>query len=435
MSLNKKMSLKRVVLWSLVSLLPVVQIFSAEKKNERFVTLLPIEGAIGPITSRLIVDAVKSSIEERAEALIIELNTPGGLDESMRGIVKELLNAELPVIVYVAPSGSRAASAGVFITLAAHIAAMAPGTNIGAAHPVAMGGQVDSTMMGKIENDAAAFIKSIAHKRGRNEVWAEKSVRKSESITESEALKLNVIDLIAVNVRELLDKVDGRKVQLPIGEKTLSTKELVVNRIEIGLTDRILQVISNPNIAYILFSLGMLGLFFELSNPGSILPGIVGVICLILAFFAFQSLPINYAGLLLMIFALILFIAEVKVVSHGALTIGGIISMILGSLMLIDTEVPYMKVSLFVILTMVAATALFFIFAVGMGLKAQRKKPTTGAKGMMGEIGVVDTRIDPEGLVFIAGELWKAKSELLIEKGEKVKVVKVENLTLIVTKA
>lgn len=406
---------------------------TAEEKKH--VNVITIDGVIGPVSSRIIVDAIKTSVKDDAEALIIELNTPGGLDESMRIIIKEVLNSDVPIIVYVSPSGSRAASAGVFITLAANVAAMAPGTNIGAAHPVSLGGQIDSTMVEKITKDAVAYIKSIAAKRGRNIGWAEEAVRKSESIPEYEALKLKVVDIVAPNLRELLEQCDGRKVRLPVEEKILRTKGIEVKTIPISWRDKLLAIITNPTIAYILLNLGMLGIFFELSNPGSILPGVVGGICLILAFFAFQSLPINLAGLLLILLALLLFILEVKVPSHGALTIGGVISMLLGSFLLIRSPSPYMRISVLVILVTVLSVTMFFIFAVGMGLKAQRRKPTTGEKGMLGEIGYSRSRIDPEGQVFIQGELWNAYSDTPIETGQKVKVVGVENLTLKVVKA
>jgi membrane-bound serine protease (ClpP class) len=402
--------------------------------SSRHVNLVTIDGPIGPITARIIDQAIDASVEDSAEALVIELNTPGGLDESMRIITRKILNSGVPVVVYVAPSGSRAASAGVFITLSAHIAAMAPGTNMGSAHPVAIGGQMDSTMGEKVVNDAAAYIRSIANRRGRNEEWAEKSVRESISATEYEALKVKVIDLVVDNVRALLDSCDGRTVSLPSGDKVLDTKEIDVRRAEIGVRDRILQVITNPTIAYILLTLGIWGLFFELSNPGAIFPGIVGGICLILAFFALQSLPINYAGLLLMILALILFILEVKIVSHGALTIGGIISMVLGSLLLFESPLPYMRVSLVVIITVVAGTALFFLVAIGLALRARKRKVTTGGRGLVGEVGVARSALKPEGDVFIHGETWKAEADQPIKKGEKVLVTGVEHLTLKVTK-
>jgi membrane-bound serine protease (ClpP class) len=427
--------LKKTLIISILLLSCLYGLVSAAEE-EKFVNLIPIASPITPIAARVIVQAISQSATDSAEALIIELDTPGGLDESMRQIVREILNSKVPVIVYVSPGGARAASAGVFITLAAHIAAMAPGTNIGAAHPVGLGGQIDSTMLKKVENDAAAYIKSLAKKRGRNEEWAEEAVRKSVSIPEYEALQKNVIDLVANDLRDLLSKVDGRKIALQEGEeRTLHTKNAQVKRIEISWRDRILEVITNPNIAYILYTLGMLGLFFELSNPGAIFPGIIGGICLILAFFAFQSLPINYAGVLLMALALILFLLEVKIVSHGALTIGGIISMLLGSLLLFDSPVPYMRVSLTLIIVAVVSTALFFIFAVGMGIKAQRRKPTTGQAGLLGQIAVVRTPLEPEGTVFVEGELWKAISDQPVQAGEKVKILGVEHLTLKVTKA
>jgi membrane-bound serine protease (ClpP class) len=424
----------RLYLSLLLIFLPLFTLLFAQPQ-ERWVNMVTIDGPIGPITSSIIIKAIDKSEEDSAEALVIELNTPGGLDEPMRDIITKILNSRVPVMVYVSPAGSRAASAGAFITLSAHIAAMAPGTNIGAAHPVFPGAEVDSVMKEKATHDAAAYIKSIANKRGRNAEWAEKAVRESISETESDALELGVIDLVANNVRGLLDECDGKKVSLPSGEKTLRTKDIAVQRINISLRDRILEVISNPNIAYILYAIGMLGIFFELSNPGALFPGIIGAISLILAFFAFQTLPINYAGLLLMILALIFFILEIKVTSYGALTIGGIISMLLGSLMLIESPAPYMRISISIIVFVVAATALFFIFAVGMGLRAQRKKATTGEKGMIGMRGVARTKLDPEGSVFVHGEIWKAVADQTIKKGEKIKVVGVEDLTLKVTKA
>jgi membrane-bound serine protease (ClpP class) len=402
--------------------------------SPRHINLVTIDGPIGPVSARIIVNAVKSSVQDGAEALVIELNTPGGLDESMRIITRRILNSDVPVIVYVSPAGSRAASAGVFITLSAHIAAMTPGTNIGAAHPVTMGGEMDSVMAEKVENDAAAYIRSIASRTGRNEGWAEDAVRKSVSITENEALKLNVVDLVVKDLRALLDSCDGRVVTLPSGEKELSTKDIEVKKVEISVRDRILEVIANPTIAYILLTLGMWGLFFELSNPGAVFPGIVGGICLILAFFGLQTLPINYAGLLLMILALIFFILEVKVVSYGALTIGGIISMVLGSLLLFESPLPYMRASLVVIITVAAGTALFFIIAFGFAVRAHKRKVTTGEKGLVGEVGVAKTALKPEGDVFIHGEIWKAEADEPIKKGEKVVVTAVEDLTLKVTR-
>ncbi len=424
----------RFLIWMNIIILGMLFWSSTLCPSPGHVNLITIDGAIGPVTARIIDKAVDTSVEDGAEAVIIELNTPGGLDESTRLITRKILNSPVPVVVYVSPAGSRAASAGVFITLSAHIAAMTPGTNIGAAHPVVMGGQMDSTMEEKVVNDAAAYMRSIAAKRGRNEKWAEESVRKSVSVTENEALNLNVIDLVVTDIRALLDSCDGRKVELPSGERVLNTEEIEVRKAEISIRDQILQVITNPTIAYILLTLGIWGLFFELSNPGAIFPGIVGGICLILAFFALQSLPINYAGLLLMILALILFILEVKIVSHGALTIGGIISMVLGSLLLFESPLPYMRASLVVVITVVAATALFFMLAVGLALRARRRKVTTGGRGLVGEVGVARTALKLEGDVFIHGEIWKAEADQPIKKGEKVVVTGVHDLTLKVTR-
>src|SRR5207249_4978646 len=295
------------------------------------VAKIDIEGVISPVTLRLVGLALDRAQSERAQALVIQLDTPGGLERSMRAIVQRTLGAEVPVIIFVAPTGARAASAGVFITLAAHVAAMAPATNIGAASPVMLGGgNVDKTMMKKIENDAAAFIRTVALERGRNADWAEKAVHQAVSITEREAVRLRVVDLVADSMPDLLQKIDGRTVKTARGMVTLHTRGAPVKAIEIGFRDRVLNVITDPNVAYVLMMLGMLGLFFELSNPGAILPGVIGGISLILAFFAFQSLPINYAGLLLILFGIVLLVAEIKIVSHGILAIGGIVSMALG---------------------------------------------------------------------------------------------------------
>jgi membrane-bound serine protease (ClpP class) len=398
---------------------------------------IKIEGVISPVTDRLVGMAIERAQAERAQALVILLDTPGGLERSMRSIVQKMLNAEVPVIVYVSPTGARAASAGVFITLAGHVAAMAPATNIGAAHPVAAGGgEIDKESMKKITNDAAAFIRTVALERGRNADWAEKTVRISISATEREALKLQAIDLIAENVPELLQKVDGRKAKTVKGTVTLDTKGADVKPVEIGFRDRFLSVITDPNIAYILMMLGMLGLFFELSNPGVILPGVIGGISLILAFFALQSLPINYAGLLLIAFGIVLLIAEIHVISHGVLAIGGVIAMGLGSLMLFDAPEADIRVSWMVILPTVLATAGIFFFGLAAGVRALRRRPTMGSQGLVGQVGVARSALSPAGNVFVQGELWQAVAEGgEIKDGEKVTIVGVENLTLKVRKA
>jgi membrane-bound serine protease (ClpP class) len=401
------------------------------------VSIIEMDGAIGPITVRLLSAALERARADRSQALIVELNTPGGLERSMRSMVQSILASEIPVIVYVAPTGARAASAGVFITMAAHVAAMAPATNMGAAHPVAVGGgQMDKEMVKKVESDAAAFARTIAAERGRNVEWAEKAVRSSVSATEREAVKLKVVDLIADSVPDLLAKVDGRVVKTARGPVTLQTRDAIVKRIEVRFRDRLLALISDPNVAYILMMVGMLGIFFELSTPGAILPGVIGGICLILAFFAFQSLPVNWAGLLLILFGLVLLVADIKVTSHGILTIGGIVSMVLGSLMLYDMPESGLQVSWLVIIPTVGATAGLVILAVSLGLRALRRPPATGAAGMVGHVGVVRRALDPEGQVLVDGELWRAVTpDGPVPAGESVEIVSVDGLTLTVTRS
>jgi membrane-bound serine protease (ClpP class) len=401
------------------------------------VARVEVEGVISPVTVRIIGTAIDRARAEGDTALIIQLDTPGGLERSMRSIVQRILNSDVPVIVYVAPTGARAASAGVFITMAAHVAAMAPATNIGAAHPVTVGGgSPDKESMKKIENDAAAFARTIATTRGRNVEWAERAVRQSVSATEREAVRLRIVDLIAESTTDLLEKVDGRTVKTPKGDVVLRTRGAEVRPIAIGLRDRVLNVITDPNVAYVLMMLGMLGLFFELSNPGLILPGVIGGISLILAFFAFQSLPINYAGLLLILFGIVLFIAEIKVVSHGILAIGGVVSMLLGSLMLYEAPTPDLRVSWWVILPTVGVTAGVFIVALAAGVRALASRPTTGVSGLVGHTGVARSALAPEGQILISGELWRAVADGgSVAEGETVRVVAVEGLTLKVVKA
>jgi len=312
---------------------------------------------------------------------------------------------------------------------------MAPGTNIGAAHPVGVGEKMDKTMAEKATNDAAAYIKSLAERRGKNAQWAEDAVRKSISSTEKEALEQNVIDLVTNNIHSLLSDIDGRNIQTILGEKLVQTKNAVIYREEMGIRQKILGLISDPNIAYILMLLGFYGLFFELTNPGSIFPGVLGGICLILAFYAFQTLPVNYAGLLLIILALILFLLEIKIISHGILTIGGIISMIIGSLMLFESPAPFMKLSLAVILPAVFITTLFFTLTLSLALKAFMAKPVTGSEGLIGEKGVAETDITQDtGMVLLHGERWSAYADEPIGKGEHIIVEKVSGLQLKVRK-
>ncbi len=392
-----------------------------------------VEGIIGPVTAEFIVHAIDRAEQDGAGLLIIGLDTPGGLDPSMRIIVKRIFNARVPICIYVYPPGARAASAGVFITMAAHIAAMAPGTNIGAAHPVAMGQQMDSTMAEKVTNDAVAYIRSIARKRGRNEAWAERAVRESVSLPAKDAVDQGVVDLLADNLEDLLKKLDGRAIAMDGDTITLETKGAEIRRIRMGLRERILSILANPNVAYILLVLGFYGLFFELSNPGAILPGVLGAISLILAFYSFQTLPVNYAGVLLIVLAMILFIAEIKIQSHGMLALGGGVSLLMGSLMLFNTDVPFLRVSWATIAWVLGLTLLFFFVVVAKGIQAQRRKPTTGLEGMIGLKGEAKTRITPQGgTVLVHGELWRAISQTEIPKGARVIVKGYEGMTLFV---
>ena len=408
-------------------------LFSQEQKKD--VLVLTVNGVINPASAEYIGKSIKRANEQKREAVVIELDTPGGLDTSMRDIVKNIIGSEVPVIVYVSPSGARAASAGVFITLAAHVAAMSPGTNIGSAHPVGVGEKMDKVMSEKVTNDAAAYIKSLAERTGRNSKWAEDAVRKSVSATETEALKERIIDIVSKDLSTLLSTIDGRKVKTVMGEKVLKTANANVVREEMSLRHKILNFITDPNVAYMLMLLGFYGLFFELTNPGSIFPGVMGGICLILAFYAFQTLPVNYAGLLLIILAIILFILEIKIVSQGVLTIGGVIAMLLGSLMLFESPGPFMKLSLFLILPAVIVTALFFTVVVGLAYRAYKRKPVTGSEGLIGLEGIAKTDITKDsGMVLLHGEIWSAYSDEPIPKGEKVVVELVLGLRVKVRK-
>ncbi|MHB8843553.1 MAG: NfeD family protein [Nitrospirota bacterium] len=400
----------------------------------RTVLLIKIDDPITPMIAEFIIKSIDKAAKQNAEALIIQMDTPGGLVESTREIIKKMLVADVPTVVYVAPDGSRAASAGVFITLTANIAAMAPNTRMGSASPVQLEGKMDETMAKKVTNDLAAMIRGIAEKRGRNAKWAEEAVRKSISATEKEALKLGVIDLIAPDIPTLLKKIDGRTVDVALGRKTLHTADATVQEHAMGFRYKLLGIISNPNIAYILMILGFYGLYFELSNPGAILPGVAGAICLILAFYALQTLPINYAGLMLIILAIGLFIAEAFITSHGVLGVGGAVAMLFGSLMLIDSPDPSLQISWAVIIPVVAASALLFIVTVTVAIRSQRSHVDTGKEGLIGMHAEARTDIGADGRVFVRGESWNAWSDEPIAKGEKVIVLAVEGLRLKVKK-
>ncbi len=397
------------------------------------VVVATYEGVINPVAAEYLHDALALAESSHAQALVLKLDTPGGLDTSMRLIIKDMTSASIPVVVYVSPSGGRAASAGVFITMAAHVAAMAPGTNIGAAHPVAMGGgEMDKTMKDKVENDSAAYIKSIAEQRGRNVKWAEDAVRKSVSVTEKEALDLKIIDVVVEDIPALLARLDGRKVALAGGPVTLQTKGVEARAFPMGWRMEALKALSDPNIAMLLMTIGTIGILAELYNPGAILPGIVGAISLILAFYSLQSLPVNYAGVLLIILGIVFFVLEIKVTSYGLLTLGGIAAMTLGGLLLVKSDAPFMQVSLsFLLPTVVTAAAIMFGMA-WLAMKARQRAPVTGKESMVGEIATAKTDVAPRGQVFLHGELWEAVSDAPIHKGDEAEVRSVDGLTLTV---
>ena len=388
---------------------------------------LKIASAINPVTAAFISRQISLANQNSETATLIQLDTPGGLDTAMREIIQAELSSTIPVIVYIAPQGARAASAGALITLAADFAVMAPGTNIGAAHPVAIraGQQANATMMKKVENDAAAYARSLAQKRGRNQDWAEQAVRDSISISAEEALDLSVIDLVADNTDHLLKQLDGYKYIRNSKALTFTSQGAVLQQIEMNWREKILNVLGNPNIAYLLLMLGIIGIFFEISQPGVILPGAIGAIAILLALFAFSSLPINYVGVLLIILAIVLFILEVKVVSYGMLAVGGILSMALGSIMLIDSSEPYLQISRAVIAATVAVSAGFFLLATGMVVKTQRRPVISGQEGMIGETGEAIDPINDSGMVFVHGEYWQACSDQPIPAGAKIRIVKV----------
>jgi membrane-bound serine protease (ClpP class) len=420
----------------------VLLIFSSASycQQSPVIYVIKIDGSINPSSAEFIRKSIEEAKNKKAECLVIQLNTPGGLLKSTRYIVSDILTAPIPVIVYVSPGGSQSASAGVFITLASHIAVMAPGTNIGASHPVSGdGSKMDSTMSEKVTNDAAAFIRSISEKRKRNVKWSEDAVRNSVSITETEALRDSVIDLIAVDMNELLAKVDGREVETSTGKKILNTKNFTIVNYEENWFQKFLGIISDPNIAYILMMIGMSGIMLELYNPGAILPGVVGAICIILGLYGLHTLPINYAGAGLILLAIILFLAEIKVTSYGMLTVAGVIALFIGSMMLIDTGNSPLEaavdISMGVIITTVVIIGGLFTYLGWLVMRTYRRKAMTGESGMIGEIGEVFVDIvNGKGTVKVLGEIWKAEATGNISRGDKVKVVEVKDLTIVVQK-
>jgi len=427
--------LKRLSFMLLLLLVANIGVVHGQDQKPVF-HVINLEGIITDPSAKYVAESLEEAQKAGAAGMIILLDTPGGLDTAMRDVAKSILNAPLPVIVYVYPSGARAASAGVIIAQAAHIAAMAPGTNIGAAHPVAIGiggpAEMDKTMSRKVENDAAAYARSIAKTRGRSEEWVEKAVRKSESITADEALKLKVIDVVAPDIQTLLTAVDKKEITVAGQKKMLSTANAVLSNKKIGTRQGILSAISNPNIAYLLLLIGLAGLYFEFSTPGAILPGVIGGISLLLAFVGMSALPVSYTGVLLILFSIILFIAEIKIMSHGMLAVGGIVSLALGSFLLFDTPDPALRISLQVLIPALLMTSAFFIVVIWLAVKAQLRKHYSGKESMIEGQGAAQTAIDGEGKVFFQGEYWTGVSDQFIPQGAKVRIKAVDGLKLIV---
>jgi membrane-bound serine protease (ClpP class) len=401
---------------------------------------ITVDAPIHPVTSEYIRDAIDRADEANFSLLILVLDTPGGLDSSMREIIAKILAAQTPVAAYVAPSGARSASAGFFIGMACDLYIMSPGTNTGSASPVGIsitGQSMDDTMENKVMNDAAAYIKSIAEKRGRNVKLAEDAVRLGSSYTEQEALEGNLIELIAGTTEDIIAFFDGRTILRFDGSEHVLELKKGEEVIDLPLSPRqkFLLTIANPNLAYILLMLGLLGLYFEFSNPGAILPGVLGGISILLAIFAFQILPINYVGLILILLAIGLFILDIKIQSYGILSLGGIAAMVIGSIMLIDAPIPELKPSLKLIIPLAIGISLIFIFLVVLAVRAHVQKAATGREGLVGEIGTARTPLSPEGKVFVHGELWDAESEQDVERGAKVQVMEVlSNLRIKVKK-
>ena len=414
---------------------------------------LSIDGAIGPATEDYIERAFISAEETQAELVVIRMDTPGGLDTAMRGIIKRITNSPIPVASYVAPTGSRAASAGTYILYASHIAAMAPGTNLGAATPVQLGGfsppgakesddetqpadlkapldAADDAMKQKVINDAAAYIRGLAALHGRNQQWAEKAVREAASLPASEALKFSVIDVIAIDIPDLLEQINNREVVVQGHKRTLHTAGLAIVRLDPDWRSRLLSVITNPNVAFILMLIGIYGLIFEFTNPGAIVPGTVGAICLLLAMYAFQLLPINYAGMGLILLGMALMVGEAFAPSFGMLGIGGVIAFVIGSIILMDTEAPGFGIDISVIIAFALASALILFFVVGMAMKARRRPVVSGMEELIGGEATVINDFDHNGSVIIHGENWLASSDARLQKGQKVKVTDLQGLIL-----
>jgi len=423
----------------------------ADNTPTRIAMQLTVDEAIGPATDDYIERSLETAASRNAELVVIRMDTPGGLDTAMRAIIKNIINSSVPVVTYVAPSGARAASAGTYILYASHVAAMAPGTNVGAATPVSIGGIEPPTgpagdekekekkpaannggdaMKQKVINDAVAYLQSLAQLRGRNQAWAEQAVRDAASLSANEALKMDVVDIVAASMDELMQQLEGREVMVQGQSRALHTENIIIDSIEPDWRNRLLSVITNPNVAYILMLIGVYGLILEFMNPGSILPGTVGAISLLLALYAFQLLPINYAGMGLILLGIALMVGEAFQPSFGALGIGGGIAFIIGSIILMDTETPGFGINISVILTFAIISAIVFIAAIGMAIKARRRRVVTGKEELLGGVATVMNDFDREGRVFIHSEIWNAKSHTPLRKGQRVTVTGIDGLTL-----
>ena len=450
--LFRKILFATSIFW-LFSVLSVVHSDNTTINIPNKAVFLSIEGAIGPATKDYFIRSLEKANKRNAALLIVQLNTPGGLDSSMRDIIQAILSSRIPVVTYVTPSGARAASAGTYILYASHIAAMAPATNLGAATPVQIGGipspdkdgknpdkktddqapaDNQSTMSRKAINDAVAYIRGLAELRGRNVEWAEKAVREAASLSATQALQENVIDIIATDLSDLLKQLDGRKIKTQQQEVVLNTQGMVLEQIDPDWRNRLLSILTDPNVAYILMLIGIYGLIFEFSNPGALIPGTVGAICLLLALFAFQALPINYAGFALIILGITFMIAEAFLPSFGALGIGGVVAFVIGSIILIDTDVPGFGVSLPLIATFGFISSVLFAIVVVMALKARRRPVVSGQEELVGAIAEAIEDFDQNGYVNLHSENWNAITTVPIKKGQKVKVTKIEGLTLYV---
>jgi len=403
---------------------------TAKRAGDGRVLVLRLDGPISPVTSEALSGALGRAERQGYRALVVEIDTPGGLESSMRDMVRDLLAAPVPVITWVTPGGARAASAGVFIVMAGDFAAMSPGTNIGAATPINLQGPMDSTLARKVTNDAAAFARTLANQRGRNREWAEQAVRQAVAIEEAEAVRLGVVDTLASTLDELLALADGHPWTRGAKHGIIEVKGLPSDRIATGFRQRLLAVLAEPNVAYIFMLLGFYGLIFELQNPGAILPGVVGGICLILAFLALSVLPVNYAGVALIVLAMVFFIAEIKVTSHGLLTAGGVLALLLGSVILFQGPSGTVHLSWGVIAGATLTTTLFFLGIVGAGLRAQRRQVVTGASGLVGRTGLALGRLDPDGSVRVGDEIWRAVSASPVDGGSAVEIMGVDGLTL-----